>query len=943
MQKNKKQNLAVRLLDNLSVSKKIWALISLLGTYLVIILVALFCAMSLLAGSRIYIEGVGTLAKHQKDSVINLVRYFESHEEKDYLLFVESMEIPLAAQRALRELEKKDPDTKSIYRELIMGGIHPHDVKILTLIFRSSPYINPDSFQRLHRLWRGSDLILQELKETGDKIHKLLLSEEKPEDQLLSLYNKVFLLNNQELKVVNEYASISSQVARDIQKKLFYFSIIIFLIALVSGTSLVALITQDIKNKTELLIRGAKRIETGDYKEPIEIKTNDEFGVIAAAINKIVDKLQKSSKDLTAETAERNRAEKTLKKTEIFFKDTLDDMLSFIALLDSTGRILFINNTALVTMGLKTADIVGKLFYNVVWPELTALASTIKKNIDLCAKGKMPSGEIHVPTEDGSLIWIEFCLHPVFNNSGRVNYLIAEGRDISIRKNADTDRIRLEAAAEQSSDIIIITDIDKTIQYANHAFERITGYSRGEIIEKGKKIFNPYVENSPDIQGHIEKMLSMGKTWKGKLKNKKKDGTSFYVTASISSIRDNRGKIINYVSIQRDITEELSLKKQLQHAQRMETIGTLAGGIAHDFNNILSPIIGYSELSLMQIDEESTITNNLTAILKSANRAKDLVKQILNFSKKEVKNLKPIKIPILINEALNMLRSLIPATIEIIYEIDDNCDLIMANSTQLHQVIMNLCTNAYQSMEESGGRLTLSLTSHYLAKQDQASLNLDPGKYVCLEVSDTGCGMEDQVMEHIFDPYFTTKEHGKGTGLGLSVVHGIVKSHGGNIKVQSNSKKGTQFRVYLPALIEGEGSPEILAVQSLKTTGRGQILLVDDEKDVVEILQHLLQELGYSVESRISPIDALMLFKTNPEKFDIVITDYTMPNMTGDKLAIEFRKIRHDIAIIMCTGFSEKISSKKAADIGIDALLMKPVAMGDLAEIIKEILDNRES
>jgi len=939
MQKNKKQNSAVRFLNNLSLNKKIWILISLLGTSLAIILVAGFCAMSLLYGSRIYVEGVGTLAKHQKDSVINLVRYFESHEEKDYLLFVESMKIPLASKRARIELEKKHPDTKNIYRELIMGGIHPQDVKNLTLMFRSSLYVKHDTFKRLRELWEASDLVLLELKETGDKIHELLLSGKKAEDQLLSLYNKVFLLNNKEFEFVNEYASISSQLARDIQKGLFHFSMIIFGITLASCIPIFYLMAQDIKKKTELLITGARRIETGNYTQPVEIETNDEFGVIAAAVNKMTEKIQKSSEDLTSEIAERNRAEKSLKKTEIFFKDTLDDMLSFIAVLDSTGRIIFVNNTSLVTMGIKPGNITGKLFSDIFWPKMTTLASNVKKYIDLCAKGEMPSGEIHAPTADGSLIWLEFCLHPVFNDSGTVTYLIAEGRDISIRKRADADRIRLEAAAEQSSDIIIITDIDKTIQYTNHAFERITGYSREEIIRKQKKIFNPYAENSPDLNQRINETLSRGNTWKGNLKSKKKNGTSFYVAASISSVRDSKGKIINYVSIQRDITEELSLRKQLQHAQRMETIGTLAGGIAHDFNNLLSPIIGYSELTLLQASGESEITNNITAILNSANRAKDLVKQILNFSKKEEKNLKPLRLQLLIKEALSMVRSLIPTTIEIIYEIDNNCDLIMADSTQLHQVIMNLCTNAYQAMEGSGGTLTLALTSNYLAKKDQAALNLDPGKYVCLKVADTGDGIEKQIMEHVFDPYFTTKEHGKGTGLGLSVVHRIVKSHGGAIKVQNNFKKGTEFKVYLPAVDERQYPSEILAVHNLKAAGTGQILLVDDEKDVIEILQHLLEELGYSVESRTSSTDALALFKTNPEKFDLVITDYTMPNMTGDKLAIELRKIRYDISIIMCTGFSEKISSQKASSIGIDGFLMKPVAMGDLAKITREALD----
>ena len=402
---------------------------------------------------------------------------------------------------------------------------------------------------------------------------------------------------------------------------------------------------------------------------------------------------------------------------------------------------------------------------------------------------------------------------------------------------------------------------------------------------------------------------------------------------------------IGKLEVFRDITaqkqaeqEKKTLEFQLRQAQKMEAIGTLAGGIAHDFNNILFPIMGYSEMGMIGVSKDSKIKKNFIEILNASKRAGDLVQQILTFSRQREQELRPLAAQIVIKEALRLIRSSIPSTIEIDQDIEKDHNLIMADPTQIHQVVMNLCTNAYHAMEKSGGRLSVNLKEMDLTPEDLTGLDMRPGPYLCLTVSDTGTGMDSPTMERIFDPYFTTKEKGKGTGLGLAVVHGIVKGYGGDIRVYSEPGKGTSFHVYLPVIKTDNLASEIVSDEPLQT-GHEHILLIDDETQIIDMEKQMLEKLGYQVTVLTSSIDALKAFKASPDKFDLVITDMTMPNMTGDKLTGELKNIRPDIPVILCTGFSEKISKESAGALGVAGFLMKPVLMKDLARTIREVLN----
>jgi len=380
-------------------------------------------------------------------------------------------------------------------------------------------------------------------------------------------------------------------------------------------------------------------------------------------------------------------------------------------------------------------------------------------------------------------------------------------------------------------------------------------------------------------------------------------------------------------------------ERQLQQVLKIQAIGTLAGGIAHDFNNILFPIIGYTELTMDEVSEDSVAHNNLQEILKAANRAKDLVKQILTFSRQSDQERRPVKVQNIITETLRLLRASIPASIEIVHKIQDDCGPVMGDATQIHQVIMNLCTNAYQAMQDKGGKLEVILTEIDIGYEKMTDkIGMQPGKHLRLLVKDEGCGMEASVLDRIFEPYYTTKEQGKGTGLGLSVIHGIVKNHRGDINVKSTPGKGTIFQVHLPLIENLELAAELEPTNGA-AKGEERILLVDDEEQIVAMERQMLENLGYRVTARTDSQEALKVFAQHPHNFDLVITDMTMPYMTGDQLAQKMLDIQPNIPVILCTGFNEIITEQKALAMGIQKFVMKPIVKNDLATTIRSVLD----
>lgn len=383
--------------------------------------------------------------------------------------------------------------------------------------------------------------------------------------------------------------------------------------------------------------------------------------------------------------------------------------------------------------------------------------------------------------------------------------------------------------------------------------------------------------------------------------------------------------------------QRIEMEQNLRQMQKNEAIGALAGGIAHDFNNILFPIVGFAEMLKEDISADSPMMEGISEILTASKRAKELVKQILTFSRQAEQEIVPLKPQLIVKEVIKLIKSTIPTTIAIRQRIDSSCRTILADPTQIHQITMNLITNSYHAMEESGGALSVSLENKDFDEFLKA-LGLDIGPYILLSVQDTGIGMDPQTMEKIFDPYFSTKPQGKGTGLGLSVVHGIVKNYGGEIEVESELGKGSTFNVYLPAF---ENNDLLNGARSKAAAPQGSehILLVDDEIPVLRLEKQMLERLGYEVHILDSSVQALKEIQTHPDKYQLMITDMTMPEMTGDVLAREVKQSLPDFPIIICTGFSEKLTPERASSIGINKILSKPVIKMELAQAIRQVLD----
>ncbi len=509
------------------------------------------------------------------------------------------------------------------------------------------------------------------------------------------------------------------------------------------------------------------------------------------------------------------------------------------------------------------------------------------------------------------------------------------------RKRVIEERMLLATVIEQASDGVMIFAEDGMIQYLNPAFAKIFGVPLQSALESS--IFDlECCQLNQLFCFELLKAVFSDQEQAGTYVNRRKNSSLYEINVRVSPVFNGAGKINRYVAIVRDISTESQLEKQLRQAQKLEAIATLSGGIAHDFNNILAVILSNAEMVLEDLDEADLLRQHLDIVLKAGLRGKQLVKQILTLSHPAGNERHPVEVAPIVNECLNLLRASLPTTIELRKQIETRQGMIKADPTQVHQVIMNLCTNAADAMCDTGGQLEVILQEIQLDSEQARSFpGLQPADYLELRVKDNGHGMGPRHMERIFDPFFTSKTQGKGTGLGLSVVHGIIKSHGGAIQVVSEPGQGSQFMVLFPLLEQREEAP---LVESPVPTGSGseRILFVDDEVDYVLGQQKMLGRSGYRVTAVSDSREALGVFRDRPDDFDLVITDQTMPCLTGEMLAREILRLRPDLPIILCSGTTSDqlgISPERARAIGIREILLKPVAKQDLNRSIRRLLD----
>ncbi len=475
----------------------------------------------------------------------------------------------------------------------------------------------------------------------------------------------------------------------------------------------------------------------------------------------------------------------------------------------------------------------------------------------------------------------------------------------------------------------------------NPAFARIYGWeSPSEILRNVATVWDLYVDRAESMR-HKRFLRETGVARELEAEHRRKDGNKFLVSLDIRAVRDTSGRLVYYEGLVQDTTERKQLEDQLRQAQKMEAVGTLAGGIAHDFNNILAAIIGFTEMVIDDVSDIPAVRQKMERVLEAGYRGRDLVRQILTFSRKSEEEKKALHLAPVVEETFKLLRASLPSTIAMKLNMDTDQDLAYADPSQLQQIIMNLGANASHAMWTKGGTMEIALRA---VTVDSPELlpepDMTPGDYLVLSVSDTGIGMENKVLKRIFEPFFTTKEKGQGTGLGLSMVYGIVKSHKGGIRVTSRPGQGSTFSVFLPAAAIPEETDNGNGSRGALPTGTERILLVDDEEAIVELGQGVLQSLGYTVVTKRSGKEALKTFRKD-RAFDLVITDQTMPQMTGVTLAVELLKLKPDLPVILCTGYSETVSRESVQKAGIREFLMKPLSRRQLASAVRKALEKK--
>lgn len=668
------------------------------------------------------------------------------------------------------------------------------------------------------------------------------------------------------------------------------------------------------------------------------ISEQPEKGMIQANLEteKLIHELGVHQIELEMQNEELRQTQEKLEESRSKYAELYDSAPVGYFVLDARGFVVDANLTGCTILDDMRNNVIGRPFFTHVVPDDRHLFDHYIRQV---LEGKQPDRcELRLRKSKGEIFYAVLDTALSSQHSKRPSLVRMTMSDVTSRKKLENERTRMVKAIEQTSEGVVTVLPEGSIEYANRAFSRISGYPWVELQGQNIALVEVHEPDKPDqLEKNLWDAMLTKAGWTGLLDMRRSDGTMIKVEFSVSAVHDEKGDIFSYVMTFRDVTEKLKLERQLRQAQKLEAIGTLAGGIAHDFNNMLAAIIGFAEMLAEDIPEESASSVHVRRILQAAVRARDLVKQILAYSRRSDKDVKPLDLASLVVETCSLLKASIPSTIKLNTRI--NCSLpVLGDAAQLQEVIMNLCTNAIHTMRDTGGFLTIGLAVCRI--EDELRDGDKQGFYVKLTVSDTGKGMKQKVMERAFDPFFTTKGPGEGTGMGLSVVYGIVKMHGGHIDLKSIEGRGTTATIYLPVTEKAPVERAMgLALQPRQAARKdGKILFVDDEEAIRELGREALERLGHSVVTATNGLEAVEMFHHGPDQFYLIISDQTMPHMTGIELARVVRTIRPDIPIILCTGYSDLVTPDTTGFFGIDQFLTKPFAKRDLVVAVQKAL-----
>ncbi len=630
-----------------------------------------------------------------------------------------------------------------------------------------------------------------------------------------------------------------------------------------------------------------------------------------------------------------------------YFEVIFDNIKQLNGLIAPDGTILAINAPALEIFQATKDEIIGIPFIDCPrWRKGTPLHERMKRLIAKVQLGHTVNLQLTCRDTLNKKQIIDCSLKPSFDKNNKLLYIIAEGHDITKLKNAQKEIARekefTDAVVESLPGIFYVFDEKNELIRWNKNLEKHSGFAPDELMHKHLLAWFTNEDKKIILSRVKDKTLNSPVDLPLELRGLKKDGSNpVYLYSSKDVTIDGKKYLIGTAF---DISYRKKNEKELQQAQKMESLGTLAGGIAHDFNNILSAIIGYTELSQIKAADDTQISQYLSGIQQAAIRARDLVKQILIFTGKREQKRQPVQIAPLIEEAVRLVRSSIPSTVKIHAYIEAREAMVFADATQLHQVMVNLCTNGYQAIGEKDGEITISLKTIELETDELLArdLNLTPGEYIQCRVSDNGEGIHRKDLQRIFEPYFTTKETGKGTGLGLALVDSIIKKHKGTVTVRSLSETGTDFTFYLPVLSEKIPEDSLHTSQHMPMVpGKGKtIICVDDEPFILKIFDSFLSDQGYQTILFNNGTEALAFIKDTHNMFDLLVTDQTMPGLTGLELGKQCFRLRPQVPVILCTGYSNVINKEEALQLGFKAYLDKPVVLAHLSQNIERLLQH---